>query len=33
MINNTFLKSPCQGEFKYAKISEFAKTKFVFKEN
>ena len=30
MINYTFLKSLCHGEFKYAKIfAKFSKTKFV----
>ena len=34
VINYTFLKSPCHGEFKYAKIfAKFSKSKFVFKEN
>ena len=30
MINYSFLKSPYNGEFEFAK---FSKTKFVFKEN
>ena len=34
MIKYEFLKRPCHGEFKYAKIfAKFYKTKFVFKEN
>ena len=34
MINNTFLKSPCNGEINYAKIlAKFSTTNFVFKEN
>ena len=34
MINYTFLESPSNGNFKYAKKNtKFSKTKFVFKEN